>query len=85
MTAPRSSLVSQFLPPLFFDLCLHVGERDDLAIAVPACVVRGFYFFSYSFLLPAAFLHLIMRARRKQMSVIFRGTYFSLSFNAPPL
>ncbi|KAF8590207.1 hypothetical protein K439DRAFT_211019 [Ramaria rubella] len=44
MTAPRSSLVSQFLPPSFFCLCLHVGEHDDLAIAVLACVVRGLAF-----------------------------------------
>ena len=42
MTAPRSSLVSQFLPPSFVDLCLHVDGHDDLAIAVPACAVRGF-------------------------------------------
>jgi hypothetical protein len=46
MTAPRSSLVSQFLPPSSLDLCLHVGGHDDLAIAVPACVVRGFFFAS---------------------------------------
>jgi hypothetical protein len=46
MTAPRSSLVSQFLPPPFFDLCLHVGEHDDRAITVPACVVRGSHWFT---------------------------------------
>ena len=49
MTAPRSSLVSLFLPPSFFDLCLHVGGHDDLAIAVPACAVRG-SLFAFDFL-----------------------------------
>ena len=44
ITAPRLSLVSQFLPPWSFCLCLHVGGHDDLANAVPACVVRGFFF-----------------------------------------
>ena len=47
MTAPRSSLVSQFLPPSFSDLCLHVRVHDDLATAVPACVVRGSHFSFY--------------------------------------
>ena len=41
MTAPRSSLVSLFLLPSFIDLCLHVDEHDDLAIAVLAGVVKG--------------------------------------------
>ncbi|KAF8577355.1 hypothetical protein K439DRAFT_560395 [Ramaria rubella] len=73
MTAPRSSLVNQFLSPSSFDLCLHVGEHDDLAIAVAARVVRGFYYFCFCFC--AAPVRSLTRAKLKQISVLFSVDY----------
>ena len=63
MTAPRSSLVSQFLPPCLRPLLARRGH-DDRAIALPACVVRGSLSVS---LLSRVFLHDFMVTTDQQI------------------